>query len=361
MNQATMKAVVTLGHGGFDQLSYRDVPVPVPVNGEVLVRVLAAGMNNTEINTRLGWYSADVTGSTSDAQSAQETTTTSRDDGGWNAQTPFPLIQGTDCCGEVVLAPSPQDQHLLGRRVLIRPCIRRSGFNSLDHHWMASDFDGAFAQYVKVAATEVFPVNSSWTDAELGSLPCAYGTAENLLYQADISGNDILLITGASAGVGAAAVQLARCRGAHVIAVGAREKHNDMHVLGADQLVAREESLLEKLGERSVDAVIDCVAGDGFPSMLKLLRSGGRLASSGAIAGPVVDLDMRDLYLKDLRLIGSTAWAEPVFSNLIDYVEHNRFQPVVAKTFPLQDIVSAQQEFLLKKHLGKFVLIPQHL
>ena len=93
--------------------------------------------------------------------------------------------------------------------------------------------------------------------------------------------------------------------------------------------------------------------------MLKVLRRGGRYASSGAIGGPIVSLDLRDFYLKDLNLIGCTAWDEPVFGNLVSYVEQNHIKPLVAKIFSLKDIVQAQQEFLEKKHVGKFVLVPE--
>jgi len=91
---------------------------------------------------------------------------------------------------------------------------------------------------------------------------------------------------------------------------------------------------------------------------LKLLGRGGRYASSGAIAGPMVNLDMRDFYLKDIHMIGCTAWDEAVFPNLIRYIEAGEIIPLVAKTFPLQDIAQAQQEFLKKTHFGNFVLIP---
>ncbi len=92
----TMKAVVTTGNGGYGKLEYRDVPVPRIGPGEALLRVLAAGINNTEINTRLGWYSNSVTTATSDAADAQEEHTTHRADGGWNETTPYPFIQGTE-------------------------------------------------------------------------------------------------------------------------------------------------------------------------------------------------------------------------------------------------------------------------
>lgn len=99
-DQPVMKAVVTVGHGGYDKLHYCDVPIPAPRPGEVLLKVLAAGVNNTEINTRLGWYSSSVAGGTE--QLSETSDESNIEDGGWNETTPFPLIQGTDCCGEVV-------------------------------------------------------------------------------------------------------------------------------------------------------------------------------------------------------------------------------------------------------------------
>ncbi|MCJ7709604.1 MAG: alcohol dehydrogenase catalytic domain-containing protein, partial [Chloroflexi bacterium] len=141
-----MKAVVTVGNGGLDKLIYRDVPRPVPGPGEVLLQVLAAGVNNTEINTRLGWYSSTVTADTRAAAESEEREARAKDDGGWSAPTPFPFIQGTDCCGRVVEVGAGGDESIIGRRVLVRPCMRPAGFASLENIWMASDFDGAFAQ-----------------------------------------------------------------------------------------------------------------------------------------------------------------------------------------------------------------------
>lgn len=360
--QKTMKAVVTMGNGGYDMLAYRDVPVPEPGPGEVLLEVLAAGVNNTEINTRLGWYSSSVETST-DAHSnalsdAQEEEASQKADGGWNEATPFPFIQGTDCCGRVVAVAPGEDTTLMGKRGLVRACMRPNGYDTMDNIWMASDFDGAFAQYVKVPASEVFAVDSDWSDEELGTIPCAYGTSENMLHRADVTAGDHVLVTGASGGVGSATVQLAKRRGATVTAISGRPKMDQVRDLGADRVLERNDDIVAALGEKSVQVVVDNVAGDGFPAMLKVLDRGGRYVSSGAIAGPMVSLDMRDMYLKDITLIGCTAWDEPVFPNLVSYIEAGELRPLVAKTFPLDRIADAQREFLEKKHVGNFVLIP---
>lgn len=353
---ATMTAAVTLGNGGFEMLEVRQVPVPVPGPGEVRLKVLAAGVNNTEINTRLGWYSADVTAST-DATATEAAGTdeaVQRADGGWNAATPWPLIQGTDCCGVVDELGEGADTALLGRRVIVRACMRTNGWDSLENVWMASDFDGAFAEYVTVPAAEVFAVDCDWSDAELGAIPCAYGTAENMIHRAEVSAGDRVLVTGASGGTGSASVQLARRRGAHVVAMASASKIDAVLGLGAHEVLERGHTP----ESQSFDVVVDNVAGPGFPSAIDSIRRGGRYVSSGAIGGPIVELDMRTFYLRDIRMIGCTAWDEPVFPNLVRYIERGEIRPVVAKTFPLTDIVQAQQEFLTKTHVGKFVLIP---
>lgn len=372
----TMMAVVTTGNGGLDKLDYREVPVPVLASGEVLLQVLAAGVNNTEINTRLGWYSATVTDSTESTAEAEEREAKQKADGGWSEPTPFPFIQGTDCCGRVVEVAPGDDERLLGRRVLVRACMRPFGFGSLENIWMASDFDGAFAQFVKVPASEVFAVECGWSDVELATIPCSYGAAENMVHRAGVAEGEVVVVMGASGGVGSAAVQLVKRRGATVIAddsyrfmrlqpdttPGDRERRDEylrqLHAIGADRVIETGEDMADLLGEKSVDVVIDNVSGPAFDGLLRAMKRGARYASSGAIAGPLVTLDKRTFYLKDLTLIGCTAWDEPVFPNLVSYIERGEIRPLVAKTFPLGRIADAQREFLEKRHLGNFVLVP---
>jgi NADPH:quinone reductase-like Zn-dependent oxidoreductase len=357
----TMKAVVTVENGGFDKLVYQDVPIPRPGTGEVLLQVLAAGVNNTEINTRVGWYSSTVSAGTEDAAGAEEESATQKADGGWNEETPFPFIQGTDCCGRIAAVAPDGDESTIGKRVLVRSCMHPLGFDSVENVWMGSDFDGAFAQYVKVPAQEAFPVNCDWSDAELGTIPCAYGTAENMVHRAGVREGQHVLVAGASGGVGSAVVQLVKRRGALVTAIAGKAKMERVQSMGSDRVIERGEDIVALVGEDAVDVVFDNVAGSAFDSMLKVLKRGGQYVSSGAIAGPLVTLDMRTFYLKDLTLIGCTGWDEPVFPNLIGYIERGELRPLVAKTFPLEQIAEAQRQFLDKKHFGNFVLIPPAL
>jgi alcohol dehydrogenase len=179
-----------------------------------------------------------------------------------------------------------------------------------------------------------------------------------MLHRAQVEPADTVLVMGASGGVGSAAVQLAKRRGAEVIAVASANSHPHLRALQVDHVYARGADLLEILGAHRVDVVVDNVAGEAFGRNLQLLKRGGRLVTSGAIAGPAVRLDLRQLYLKDITLIGSTAWDEPVFPNLLALVERNEIQPLVAKVFLLSQIAQAQTEFMQKQHFGKFVLVP---
>jgi NADPH:quinone reductase-like Zn-dependent oxidoreductase len=351
--ESRMMAVVTTGAGGYDRLEYKSIPTPEPGLGEVLISVRAAGVNNTDINTRLGWYAESVRDGTNAIRA-----NAGRPSSGWNAATPFPLIQGADCCGIVVSAGSGVEGDMIGKRVLVRSCMRVAGFKSMETAWLGSDFDGAFAQFVKVPRRETFTIDCDWSDAELATIPCAYGTAENMVHRAAVKSGERVFVPGASGGVGSALVQLLKRRGTEVIAVTSAQKAVSIRQVGADHVLAREDDPIASLGIESVDVVIDNVAGAQFGAMLKLLKRGGRYVSSGAIAGPVVELDMRHMYLKDITLIGCTAWDAAVFPNLVAYIEKGEIRPLLSATYPLEKIAEAQRAFMSKSHIGKIVLIP---
>jgi NADPH:quinone reductase-like Zn-dependent oxidoreductase len=349
-----MRAVLLTGHGGFDKLEYReDVPVPELQPGEVLIRVGAAGVNNTDINTRTGWYSKTVSEGTT-AEGAQSGYGTKRvEDNAWTAAAlAFPRIQGADACGQIVAVGRDVAPGRIGERVLIDPMLRSP------LGYFGADCNGAFAEYTKVPAVQAIVIDSQLSDVELASFPCSYSTAENLLTRAHVNNRDTVLVTGASGGVGSAVVQIAKGRGATVIAVVGAEKADQVRSLGPDRIILRQDNFSEALGPESVDVVIDVVGGPEWPKLLEVLRTRGRYASSGAIAGPKVSLDLRTLYLKDLSLFGCTYFGPEIFHNLIVLIESGDVRPLVAKTFPLAEIVRAQTEFLAKRFVGKLVLVP---
>jgi NADPH:quinone reductase-like Zn-dependent oxidoreductase len=354
-----MTAVNLTGHGGIETLEYRDdVPVPGIGSSEVLIKVAAAGVNNTDINTRIGWYSKKVTDATNSG-GADGFEEVDDEDATWSGvPMEFPRIQGADCCGIIVAVGDSVNSARIGERVIVRNMLRSYvDYRPFECWTFGSECDGGFAQYAKAPARETYKVDCDWSDAELASIPCAYSTAENMLHRAAV-GAERVLVTGASGGVGSAAVQLAKRRGAHVIALASAAKMDDLRRLGADEVIDRNTDLVAGLGRESVDVVVDLVAGDGWPLLLDVLKRGGRYVTAGAIAGPLVELDVRTLYLKDLTLIGCTFQEDVVFENLVQYIERGEVRPLVAKTFALAEIAEAQQVFLDKKFTGKLVLIP---
>ena len=346
-----MRAVLLKGHGGIEQLEVRDdVPVPVAGRGEVLVGISAAAINNTDINTRLGWYSKSVVSATGSTTAAA-----APGDSGWaGGPLSFPRIQGADACGHIVAVGPNVDATRVGERVLIDPVIRSAPGVPL---YFGSDTPGAFALFAAVPARNAVAVRSTLSDIELASFPCAYLAAENMLTRAQVVAGNRVLVTGASGGVGSAAVQLARRRGAIVTALSGDAKAALLGALGASRVLPREADPVVELGRESIDTVIDVVGGPRFMRLLDVLVRGGCYAVAGAIAGPVVELDLRTLYLKDLRLLGCTIPGEEVFPNLVGYIERGEIRPLISATFPLSEIAAAQESFLEKSHLGKIVLV----
>lgn len=350
----TMEAVLLHGHGGPDQLEFRtDVPTPQPADDEVLIRVGAAGVNNTDINTRVGWYSKTVTEGTASGAADADV------DGSWNgAGLDFPVIQGADVAGTIVATGSAVDASRIGDRVLVRSMQAAPSGIATDIITMGSELNGGFAQYCAVRASEAFTIVTDLTDTEIATFPCSYSTAEGMLDRAAVGADDRVLVTGASGGVGSAAIQLAKRRGAEVVAVASKAKWAALESLGPDQLLDRNVDLVDALGSESVDVVVDVVAGPTWPTLLEVLRLGGRYVVSGAIAGPIVELDVRTLYLKDLTLLGSTQQPRHVFENLVGYIERGEIVPMVAAVYPLDAIGAAQERFLAKDFAGNIALVP---
>ncbi len=260
-------------------------------------------------------------------------------------------------CGFIVAVGSEVSADRIGERVLIEPCLTEVYGQELPQPWyFGSECDGGFAEYTKVAAKHAYAVNSAMSDVELASFPCSYSTAENMLTRSNVAEGDRVLISGASGGVGSAAIQLAKARGAYVIAITSPSKNQPLLELGADEVIARDADLVEVLGANSVHVVIDLVAGNKWPEFLEVLKPHGRYAVSGAIGGAMVELDVRTLYLKDLSFFGCTVLEPQVFQNLVNRIEKQQIGAIVAQSFPLVDIHKAQDEFLKKKHVGKIVL-----
>lgn len=345
-----MKAFVTTGHGGLDMLEYRDVPVPAPAAGEVLIEVGACGLNNTDIWTRQGSYGTE--------RDPNAVTTTAREPG------VFPLIQGCDVAGRIVdLGPGVPESRR-GERVIVNLVEYDESDPTVVSGGIGSTRPGGYAEYVAVRSRNAYAVDSPLSDAELATFPCAYITAENMLDAAAVAEGETVLVTGASGGVGSALLQLAAVRGARTVAVASRAKLDRVRTLEPFAAVARDEGDLvdtarAALGGDGVEVAADVVGGPQFGAVLALLARGGRYVTSGAIAGPVVGLDLRTLYLKRLRMIGVSLGSARHFETVLDHIHASRIRPLLAGTYPLADLKRAQTDFLGKRFFGNLVVLPR--
>ncbi|MBO6638835.1 MAG: alcohol dehydrogenase family protein [Roseitalea sp.] len=354
-----MQAVLLTGHGGPEMLSVRDDwPVPQPSANEVLIRVHAAGINNTDINTRIGWYSKSVRGETNEGSASGFETADSSDSSWSGAAIGFPRIQGADVCGRIVAVGTDVDPGRIGERVLVRALQHQppseTGLNCIT---FGSEVDGGFADYAVAQSDIALAIDSPLSDVELASFPCAASTAEGMLDRIDLGRGERVLITGASGGVGSAAVQLARRRGARIVALASAAKHDFVKSLGADEILDR----AAVPDAMSFDVVVDLVVGPGWAGLINALKRGGRYITAGAIGGPISEIDLRTIYLRDLTIAGSTYQPPHIFENLVSYIEAGALKPVVSKTYRLSQIAEAQADFVAKTYPGKLVLVPDCL
>ena len=359
MIPTTMKAMILTGHGGLDKYDWReDWPVPQPTPGEVLIRVGACGMNNTDVNTRSGWYSKAVTERTT----GEGFEAINDEDPSWGgAPLAFPRIQGADVCGRIVAVGDGVDAARIGERVITDNWLRDPDdlTNKAKTGYFGSERDGGFAEFCTIPARNALAVQSDLTDAELATFSCSYSTAEGMLTRAQVTKADPVLVPGASGGVGGALVQLAKRRGARVIAMASEAKHADVARLGPDRILPRApDNLRAALGDEKITVVADIVGGPDWPQLIDVLDRGGRYTCSGAIAGPMVELDLRTLYLRDLTFTGSTVIDLDVMPNLVRYIEAGEIKPALAATYPLAQLREAQTAFIEKRHTGNIVVIP---
>ena len=357
----TMRAFVLMGHGDFDQLQYKeDWPTPQPAPGEVLLRVYACGLNNTDVNTRTAWYSKGVEENTTGGafDSADD------DDATWGgAPLTFPRIQGADVAGTVVAVGECADASLVGKRVMVETWIR-----DWDHPldldrigYFGSECDGGFAEYCAIDQRYIHPINSNLSDAELATFATSYSTAENMLNRANVGAGDVVLVPGASGGVGGALIQLAKRRGAKVVAMCSASKRDGVAACGPDAILDRapadlRQALREAIGQDTVSVVADVVGGDSWASLIDVIERGGRYTCAGAIAGPMVSFDLRTFYLRDLTFTGATIVPPGVFADLVGYIERGEIKPMLAAVYPLEQLHAAQQAFIDKRHVGNIVV-----
>ncbi|MEM7403910.1 MAG: zinc-binding dehydrogenase [Pseudomonadota bacterium] len=357
---ATMRAFVLQGHGDLDQLAYHDDwPVPAPAPGQVLIAVGACGLNNTDVNTRSAWYSKSVDEATTGAGFADA----DAEDASWGGRSiVFPRIQGADVVGTVVAVNGAPDS-LVGRRVLVDTWLRDwdAPLDLARTGYFGSECDGGYAEYTVVDHRQVHPIDSDFTDPELATFATAYITAENMLRRAAVAAGDTVLIPGASGGVGSALIQLTNRRGATAIAMCGEDKAAAVAEVGAAAVLPRSpgnlRAALRDVAELdAVNVVADVVGGALWPQMLDVIERGGRYTCAGAIAGPMVEFDLRTFYLRDLVMTGATVVPPGLFADLVGYIERAEVRPLLAATYPLEQLKTAQEAFIAKVHVGNIVV-----
>ncbi|MBE2998690.1 zinc-binding dehydrogenase [Nocardiopsis sp. HNM0947] len=343
----TMLAARITRHGDADALELAQIPVPAPGPGQVLVRVAAVALNNTDLWTREGAY-----GAPGDPEARS----------GWRGPIDFPRVQGADIAGTVESTGAGVDPGLTGARVLVDPAIYDGdGDDANPVGLLGSERDGGYAQYVLVEAGRVHDVGDSpLNDAELACFPTAYGTALGMLERGGVRAGETVAVTGASGGVGLALVQLAAARGCRVIAVSSAGKLDAVREAGAEHVLDRGEGdpwqRIAGLAPEGVDAVLDVVAGTGLTYGLETLRDGGRWIVAGALGGADPHLDVRRLYTRNLVLVGSSMHTPAHFRTLVGIARSGDVRPVIAATFGLDDVHRAQTELATRRHIGKLVL-----
>lgn len=344
----TMRAAWIRHHGGLEALQVVEVETPSAQPGEVLVQVSSTALNNTDLWTRQGAY-----GSPDNATQLA----------GWRGPIHFPRIQGADVAGHVIAVGSPDDKELIGRRVVIDPAI----YDAKSPHahpvgLMGSERDGGYAQYVTAPMQRVHDMSASpLTDDQLAALPTAYGTALGMIERGRVQEGETVLVSGASGGVGLALVQLARARGAQVLAISSGTKLEAVRQAGAHGVIDRAQSIVEQvrtLAPDGIDVALDVVAGELLHDGLPLLREGGRWVVAGALGGYEVQFDVRRLYLHNAQVIGSSMHTPTHFELLMDMARKAKVQPVISAVFPLDQVRQAQESLARREHVGKIILHP---
>lgn len=351
----TMAAIVLTGHGDLDKLVYRkDFPVPTPASGEVLIQVTACGLNNTDVLVRQGAYGTDEDPGAvaSWRRSASEQTLT------------FPRIQGADSVGIIAAVGAGVSTDRIGQRVIVDFSIYNHDGDSLaDIDYIGHGRDGGFAEFITVPDENAHIADNNLTDAELATFCCAYLTGEHMLDRADVRAGERVLITGASGGVGSGLIQLCRARGAIPYAITSAAKLQAVKALGAHGVIDRASPSLidatrQVLESHAVDVVADLVGGELFNPLLQLLRPEGRYTTAGAIGGPLVQMDLRTVYLKHLVIHGSSQGTRGAFKRLMYYVNTGQIKPILDSQFKLSDFHRAQTYFMKKNFVGKVVVVP---
>jgi NADPH:quinone reductase-like Zn-dependent oxidoreductase len=360
----TMKAMVLTGHGDVDKLEYKDVPVPAPGAGQVLVQVTATAKNNTDRKAREGLYPTKKGEMTSFQMGGKPTLV-------------FPRIQGADIAGRVVAVGDGVDESRVGERGLLDFNIYANDRRdiNLTPDYYGHGADGGYAEYVALPADQFHYIpNAELADAEVASMGmCSYQTAMHMLTSANIKAGERVLVTGASGGVGTALIQLCRIMGAIPYALSKQDKAAALLELGAEAVLDRSDmdSFVDRVkaetGGKPIDAVMDLVGGEMTDVFIDTMifdmnarSTYPRLSIAGASGGNISEILWTRIYLYQVQIFGVSHGTREEAEQLMAWIRGGQLKPVLHGAFRLSDLHRAEEYFVNRgsNYLGKIVIVP---
>jgi NADPH:quinone reductase-like Zn-dependent oxidoreductase len=341
-----MKAAVITGHGGMEVVQVvHDLPVPEAGPGEVKIAIKAAALNRLDLWVRLGWPGLNLT---------------------------MPHITCADGAGVVEAVGSGVTGFVPGDRVCIDPTIvdpdspaLLTGLENQSRiHLLGESVPGVAAEYVCLPKRNLIKLPDDVTFEEAAAAGLVYVTAwHSLITRGGLRPGESVLIVGAGGGVNSASLQIAKLTGATVYAVGSNaEKCARAGELGADVTINREETpnwskaIYQMTGKQGVDVVVDNVGTSTFNDSVRSCRIGGRLLVVGATSGPFVDLDLRQVFARQISIIGSTMGPHQDFIKVMNLVFSRALKPVIGAVLPLDEVVRGMEMLANFDVFGKIVL-----
>ncbi|MFQ5827599.1 MAG: zinc-binding dehydrogenase [Candidatus Methylomirabilia bacterium] len=343
-----MKAAYFKEHGGSEEIIYGDYKDPVPGPGEVLVRVRACALNQVDLLLL---------------------------DGRFPPPEGLPHVNGCEVTGTLAAMGPDVSGLTIGRRVIVFPgfscgrcefCLRAQRTVCLRYGYLGAHKDGGYAELVKAPAENIIPLPEAIGFEAGAAVPLAMLTSwHGLVSQAPLRPGQTALVHAAGSGVGSAAIQIAKLVGARVITtVGADEKIDFARSLGADQVINhRRQDFVEEVrrwtDKRGVDVVVEHIGGETLERSVYCLTRLGTLISIGSHDTHWGRMDLRHVYSKNLRVIGTNLGSILELRTLLEFVEAGRLRPVVDRVFSLSEAGHAVQHLIDRKNRGKVVLVPE--
>jgi NADPH:quinone reductase-like Zn-dependent oxidoreductase len=342
-----MKAVLFHSHGGPEVLGYEDAPDPRPGTGEVLIEVRATSINHVDLFLRRGMPGVKI---------------------------PLPKIAGSDAAGTIREIGPGVTGLKIGDRVTINPSIScgrcefcAAGFGSQCSSFtmVGEHVDGAYAELLRVPAHIVLPIPPSMSFEDAAAAPLVFVTAWSMLIgKGKLQPGEDVLILGAGAGVGTAAIQIAKLAGCRVIATASSDdKLEKARNIGADILINYKNEEFDKrvrdiTARRGVDVVVDYIGNDTWVRSLRSARKGGRILTCGATTGFAPQTDLRHIFYRQLQILGSTMGSHREFLDVMKCVFRGQLKPVIDQVLPLAEARRGHERIESRQVFGKIVLTP---